>query len=53
MSEAGYSDGFPINIWVDNTTIEMQGAEFLKQQLAQINIDVNVSSDGIHNRSLI
>ena len=26
----------------DNTTIEMQGAEFLKQQLAQINIDVNV-----------
>ena len=42
MSEAGYSDGFPINIWVDNTIIEMQGAEFLKQQLAQINIDVNV-----------
>ena len=42
MSEAGYSDGFPINIWVDNTTIEMQGAELLKQQLAQINIDVNV-----------
>lgn len=42
MSEAGYSDGFPIDIWVDNTTIEMQGAEFLKQQLAQINIDVNV-----------
>ena len=42
MSEAGYSDGFPINIWVDNTTIEMQGAEFLKQQLAQINIDVTV-----------
>ena len=42
MSEAGYSDGFPINIWVDNTKIEMQGAEFLKQQLAQINIDVNV-----------
>lgn len=42
MSEAGYSNGFLINIWVDNTTIEMQGAEFLKQQLAQINIDVNV-----------
>ena len=42
MSEAGYSDGLPINIWEDNTTVEMQGAEFLKQQLAQINIDVNV-----------
>ena len=42
MKEAGYEDGFPVEIWVDNTTIEMQGAEFLKQQLAQINIDVNV-----------
>lgn len=42
MKEAGFEDGFPINIWVDNTTIEMQGAEFVKQQLAEINIDVNV-----------
>lgn len=42
MAEAGFADGFPINIWVDNTTIEMQGAEFVKQQLAEINIDVNV-----------
>ena len=42
MDEAGYSDGFPVTIWVDNTTIEMQGAEFVKQQLAQINIDVTV-----------
>lgn len=42
MAEAGFTDGFPINIWVDNTTIEMQGAEFVKQQLAEINIDVNV-----------
>lgn len=42
MAEAGYEDGFPVDIWVDNTTIEMQGAEFFKQQMAQINIDVNV-----------
>lgn len=42
MDEAGYSDGFDIDIWVDNTTIEMQGAEFVKQQLAQINVNVNV-----------
>lgn len=42
MEEAGFADGFPVNIWVDNTTIEMQGAEFVKQQLAEINIDVNV-----------
>lgn len=42
MAEAGFSDGFPIDIWVDNTTIEMQGAEFVKQQLAEINVEVNV-----------
>lgn len=44
MKEAGYESGFPITIWVDNTTIEMQGADFLKQQLAQINVDVNVQA---------
>lgn len=42
MQEAGFEAGFPIDIWVDNTTIEMQGAEFVKQQLAEINIEVNV-----------
>ena len=31
-----------IDLWVDNTTLEMQGAEFVKQQLAEINIEVNV-----------
>lgn len=43
MKEAGFEDGFPVEIWVDNTTVEMKGAEFLKQQLADINIDVKVS----------
>lgn len=42
MKEAGYEAGFPINVWVDNTTLEMQGAEFVKQQLAEINIEVSV-----------
>ncbi len=42
MAEAGYEDGFPITIWCDNTTIEMQGAEFFQQQMADINIDVTV-----------
>lgn len=42
MQDAGYADGFPIDIWVDNTTVEMQGAEFVKQQLADLNINVNV-----------
>lgn len=43
MKEAGFEDGFPVEIWVDNTTIEMQGAEFVRQQLAEINIDVKIA----------
>ncbi len=42
MAEAGYEGGFPITIWCDNTTIEMQGAEFFQQQMADININVTV-----------
>ena len=42
MKEAGFEDGFDVELIVDNTTIEMQGAEFVKQQMAEINIDVNV-----------
>ncbi len=42
MDEAGYSDGFDLTIWCDNTTQEIKGATFIKQQLAQININVEV-----------
>lgn len=42
MKDAGFEAGFPIKIWVDNTTLEMQGAEFVKQQLAEINVDVTI-----------
>ncbi len=42
MAEAGCEDGFPITIWCDNTTIEMQGAEFFEQQMSDININVTV-----------
>lgn len=42
MEEAGYADGFPVEIICDNTTIEQKGAEFVKQQLAQINVDVKL-----------
>ena len=42
MKEAGFEDGFPVEIVVDNTTIEQKGAEFVKQQLAQINVDVKL-----------
>ena len=42
MADAGFADGFPVEIIVDNTTIEQKGAEFVKQQLAQINVDVKL-----------
>lgn len=42
MDEAGYSDGFEVEIICDNTTIEERGATFVQQQLAQIGITVNL-----------
>ena len=42
MEEAGYADGFDLTIWCDNATQEIKGATFIKQQLAQININVEV-----------
>ena len=42
MKEAGFEDGFDVQIIVDNTTIEMKGAEFVKQQLSQINVNVEL-----------
>ncbi len=42
MEEAGYADGFDLTIWCDNTTQEIKGATFIKQQLAQIGINVEV-----------
>ncbi|MDO5338028.1 MAG: ABC transporter substrate-binding protein [Eubacteriales bacterium] len=42
MEEAGFADGFDCQIIVDNTTIEQKGAEFVKQQLAQINVNVEL-----------
>ena len=40
MKEAGFEDGFDVEIIVDNTTIEQKGATFVQQQLAQIGINV-------------
>ncbi len=42
MKEAGFEDGFTVNIVVDNTTVEMKGAEFVKQQLSEINVNVEL-----------
>lgn len=42
MKEAGYEDGFKLTIWGDNTTQEVKGMTFIKQQLEQIGIEVEV-----------
>lgn len=42
MEEAGYADGFDLTIWGDNTTQETKGMTFIKQQLEQIGINVEV-----------
>lgn len=42
MKEAGYEDGFKLTIWGDNTTQEIKGMTFIKQQLEQIGIQVEV-----------
>ena len=42
MEEAGYADGFDLTLWGDNSTQEIKGMTFIQQQLAQININVEV-----------
>lgn len=42
MKEAGFEDGFDVDIVCDNTTIEQKGATFVKQQLSQIGVNVNL-----------
>ena len=42
MKEAGYEDGFDVEIIVDNTSIEQKGATFVMQQLMQIGVNVKL-----------
>lgn len=42
MQEAGFEDGFDVEIIVDNTTIEQKGATFVMQQLSQIGVNVKL-----------
>ncbi|MEG0354519.1 MAG: ABC transporter substrate-binding protein [Lachnospiraceae bacterium] len=42
MKEAGYEKGFKLTIWGDNSTQETKGMTFIKQQLEQIGITVDV-----------
>lgn len=42
MEEAGYADGFDVEIIVDNTTLEQRGATFVMQQLSEIGVNVKL-----------
>lgn len=44
MKEAGYEDGFQTEIWGNTTSETIKGMEFIKQQLDQIGIDVEIKS---------
>jgi len=42
LAEAGYEDGFKATIWGANNSSAMKAMEFLQQQLAQVNVEVEV-----------
>ncbi|WP_128255659.1 glutathione ABC transporter substrate-binding protein [Falsirhodobacter deserti] len=42
MAEAGYADGFETEIWANSNTESLRAVQFIQQQLAQINVKVNV-----------
>ncbi|MBO1001875.1 glutathione ABC transporter substrate-binding protein [Pseudogracilibacillus auburnensis] len=44
LKEAGYEDGFEAEIWGNTSSETIKGMEFIKQQLAQVNIDVTIKS---------
>lgn len=43
MTEAGYADGFEMDILLVNTTTSIKFAEFLQQQLGEIGITINIT----------
>jgi glutathione transport system substrate-binding protein len=56
MAEAGYADGFSVTLWGNTESETLRGMEFLAQQLAEINITVDVVpmeegtlSDAVYN----
>lgn len=42
LAEAGYADGFKAKLWGSNNSSSMKAMEFLQQQYAKINVDVEV-----------
>ncbi|MDF0726533.1 glutathione ABC transporter substrate-binding protein [Cytobacillus sp. S13-E01] len=42
LKEAGYENGFEATVWGSNNSSSIKGMEFLQQQLAQINVKLEV-----------
>lgn len=44
LKEAGYENGFTVKLWSSNTTTNIKASQFIKQQLAQVGVTVNVEN---------
>ena len=44
LAEAGYADGFEIEIWGNTNSDTMKGMQFIQQQLSQIGVKVEIKS---------
>lgn len=42
LKEAGYGNGLSLNLWTPNDTPTIRSAQFLKQQLSQVGVNVTV-----------
>ncbi|MDB6452522.1 glutathione ABC transporter substrate-binding protein [Falsirhodobacter sp. 20TX0035] len=42
LAEAGYADGFTADIWANSNTESLRAMQFIQQQLAQVNVTLNV-----------
>lgn len=42
LAEAGYEDGFTAEIWANSNTESLRAMQFIQQQLAQVNVTLNV-----------
>jgi glutathione transport system substrate-binding protein len=44
LADAGYPNGFEVSLWSSNTTTMIKATQFIKQQLSQIGVTVNVEN---------
>lgn len=54
LAEAGYEDGFDVELWVDDSRAWLDAAEIIQAQLAPIGVNVEIESmeSGVHRERL-